>query len=183
MQIGKINANSADGGFVISAKPAAHVGPGTLGALPGIIRAAGADQVVVVTDVALAQAPVIEKVLAVLADAGLPARLFAGVHPTPTSGDLAAGAGAVAAAAADAATAAAASASAAAVAAMLTPSAPLGAPFAPFAPSAPLAAPFTPSASHVPAAPAAPHAPAVPLVAPPAGPSYQIGRASCRERV
>ena len=165
MQIGKINANSADDGFVISAKPAAHVGPGTLGALPGIIRAVGADQVVVVTDVALAQAPVIEKVLAVLADAGLPARLFAGVHPTPTSGDLAAGAGAVAAAAADAATTAAASASAAAVAAMLTPSAPLGAPFAP-------AAPHTPPTPH---APAAPHTPAVPLVAPPAGPSYLSG--------
>ncbi|MGD0241683.1 MAG: iron-containing alcohol dehydrogenase [Streptosporangiaceae bacterium] len=122
-------------GFVIAAEPAAHFGPGAVGELPAIVRAAGADQVVVVTDAALATAPVIEKVLAVLAEAGLPARLFAGVHPTPTPGDLAAGAGTVAGAAADAATASAAasaasaaSASAAAVAAMLTPSAPLVAP-------------------------------------------------------
>ena len=79
-------------GFVITAKPAVHVGPGAIGELPGIVRAAGADQVVVVTDEALATAPVIETVLTVLADAGLPARLFAGVHPVPTPADLAAGA-------------------------------------------------------------------------------------------
>jgi alcohol dehydrogenase len=115
-------------GFVITAKPAVHVGAGAIGELPALVRAVGADQVVVVTDEALATAPVIETVLAVLADAGLKARLFAGVHPVPTPADLAAGVSAVAAAAADAASTAAASASAAAVAAMLTPSAPFGAP-------------------------------------------------------
>jgi alcohol dehydrogenase class IV len=35
---------------------------------------------------------VIATVQAVLADAGIPARLFAGVHPNPTTDDLAAGA-------------------------------------------------------------------------------------------
>ena len=111
--------------LVITAKPTVHVGPGAIGELPGIVLAAGADQVVVVTEEALATAPVIETVMTVLADGGLPARLFAGVHPVPTPADLAGGADAVAEAAADAATTAAASASAAAVAAMLTPSAPL----------------------------------------------------------
>src|SRR5690349_4717756 len=111
--------------LVITAKPTVHVGPGAIGELPGIVRAVGADQAVVVTDEAFAVAPVIETVLTVLADAGVPARLFAGVHPVPTPADLAGGTDAVAEAAADAATMAAASASAAAVAAMLTPSAPL----------------------------------------------------------
>src|SRR2546421_12383963 len=70
--------------LVITAKPTVHVGPGAIGELPGIVHAVGADQVVVVTDEALAAAPVIETVLTVLADAGFPARLFAGVHPVPT---------------------------------------------------------------------------------------------------
>lgn len=133
--------------FVIAAKPAVHVGPGAIGELPGIVLAVGADQVVVVTEEALAAAPVIETVLAVLADAGLPARLFAGVHPVPTPADLACGADAVAEAAADAATTAAASASAAAVAAMLRPSAPLAAPSHPSGPH-PILRPSEPSGPH-----------------------------------
>jgi alcohol dehydrogenase len=120
--------------FVITAMPAVHVGAGAIGELPGIVRAVGADHVVVVTDEALAAAPVIETVLNVLADAGLPASLFAGVHPVPTPADLAAGTDAVVEAAAVAATTAAASASAAAVAAMLKPSAPLVAPSQPSGP-------------------------------------------------
>src|SRR5689334_9941681 len=94
--------------FVIAAKPAVHVGPGAIGELPGIVLAAGADQVVVVTEEALATTPVIETVLAVLADAGLPARLFAGVHSVPTPPHLARGPDPLAQAAADAATPAAA---------------------------------------------------------------------------
>ena len=80
-----------------------------------MVRATGADQVVVVTDAALAATPVIATVMTVLADAGLPARLFSGVHPSPTTDDLAAGAEAVAESTAEAAAGAAASASAAAV--------------------------------------------------------------------
>jgi alcohol dehydrogenase len=115
-------------GFTIAPKPAAHVGIGAVGQLPEIVRATGADQVVVVTDAALAATPVIATVQAVLADAGIPARLFAGVHPNPTTDDLAAGADAVAQMTADAT----ASASAAAVTATLKASAPpLSAPPAP----------------------------------------------------
>ena len=113
-----------DDGFTIAAKPAVHVGAGAIARLPEAVRATGADRVVVVTDAALAATPVIATVLAVLADALLPARLFSGVHPDPTTGDLAAGAEAVAASAAEAAAAASASASAAAVTAMLKASPP-----------------------------------------------------------
>src|SRR6266568_2634538 len=110
-------------GFMIAAKPAAHFGMGAVAQLPALVRAAGADQVVVVTDAATAATPVIATVLAVLAEACLPARLFSGVHPVPSTDDIAAGAGAVAESAARAA----ASASAAAVTAMLRASAPLAA--------------------------------------------------------
>jgi len=92
--------------------------------LPAVVRATGASHVVVVTDAALASAPVIATVMAILADACLPARLFSGVHPNPTTDDLAAGAEAVAESTAQAAAGAAASASAAAVTATLNPTAP-----------------------------------------------------------
>ena len=167
--------------FVITAKPAVHVGPGAIGELPGIVLAAGANQAVVVTDEALATAPVIETVLAVLADAGLPARLFAGVHPVPTLADLACGADAVIEAAADAATTAAASASAAAVAAMLRPSAPLVAPSHPSGPH-PILRPSEPSGPHPvlrpsqPSQPSGPHPvlrPSAPFDDPPQPPGPQ----------
>ena len=50
---------SAIDGFVIESEPVAHFGVGVIGQLPGVIRAAGADQVVVVTDDALASTLVI----------------------------------------------------------------------------------------------------------------------------
>jgi alcohol dehydrogenase len=112
--------------FVITPKPAAHFGVGAIDKLPGIVRGTGAEAVIVVTDAALAATPVITKVTELLADAVLPVHLFTGVHPNPTTDDIAAGAQAVAEAAAEAA----ASASAAAVAATLKPSAPI-APAAP----------------------------------------------------
>jgi alcohol dehydrogenase len=115
---------SAIDGFVIEPKPAARFGVGAIDQLPGVVRATGAGQVVVVTDAALAATPVIATVMAVLADAGLPARLFSGVHPNPTTDDLASGAEAVAESTAQAAAGAAASASAAAVTATLNPTAP-----------------------------------------------------------
>ena len=128
---------SAVDGFVIVPKPAVYFGAGAIGRLPGIVRAIGAEAVVVVTDEALATAPVLETVRAVLAEAGLPARVFSGVPPNPTTADLAAGAAAVAEAAAGAAAVV----EAAAVAATLRPSAPLVAPSAPADPD-----PSTPSA-------------------------------------
>ncbi|HEV2254686.1 MAG TPA: iron-containing alcohol dehydrogenase [Streptosporangiaceae bacterium] len=107
-------------GFVIEPKPAAHFGVGAVGKLPGIVRGVGADHVVVVTDAALAVSPVLTQVLDILLDAGLPCHVFSGVHPNPTTDDLAAGAAAVADAAAHAAVAEA----AATVAATLKASAP-----------------------------------------------------------
>ena len=110
--------------FTIAPKPAAHFGVGAIDQLPGAVRATGADRVVVVTDAALAMTPVIAMVLAVLAEAGLLARVFSGVQPNPTTDDIAAGAEAVAESTAEAVAGAAASASAAAVTATLRPTAP-----------------------------------------------------------
>jgi len=134
-------------GFVIEPTPAAHFGAGAIARLPAVVRATGAEQVVVVTDGALAATPVIAAVVAVLTDAGVPSRLFAGVHPNPTTDDLAAGAAAVAQAAAEAAASASAASEAAAVTATLRASAPLVAPprrspsLVAVAPSAPAAPP------------------------------------------
>jgi alcohol dehydrogenase len=81
--------------FQVPRGPVAHFGPGTLSKLPRIVRDAGADAVLVVTDATLARAPVIPAVTAVLAGAGIPVRVFDGVHPNPTTDDIAAGADAV----------------------------------------------------------------------------------------
>lgn len=78
--------------MLISPKPAAYVAPGALAELPAIVRGTGAGLVLIVTDAALAATPVIPAVTSVLADAGLPARVFAGVHPNPTTDDITAGA-------------------------------------------------------------------------------------------
>ncbi len=127
-------------GFTIAPKPTAHFGVGAIEQLPGVVRATGATQVVVVTDAALAATPVIATVMAVLADAGLPARVFSGVHPSPTTDDLAAGADAVAEAIAEATASASAAAEAAAVTATLKASTPSARPApTPVAPSASLA--------------------------------------------
>jgi alcohol dehydrogenase len=143
-------------GFVIEPKPAAHFGVGAIGKLPGIVRDTGADAVVVVTDEALAATPVVATVTDVLAAAGIPARVFSGVHPNPTIDELAAGAEAVAEAAAGAAIAA----EAAVVAATLNASAPI----ATAGPSAALA-PSIPSASLTLLDPLAPSARRITLVA------------------
>jgi alcohol dehydrogenase len=82
--------------MLIAPKPAAHFDRGAIKLLPGIVRETGADAVMVVTDAALAQTPVIGHVAYELAEAGIPVHVFTGVHPNPTTGDLAAGAVAVA---------------------------------------------------------------------------------------
>ena len=84
-------------GFTIGAQPTAHFGVGSIGNLPRIVRGIGGDAgVVVVTDAALAATSVVASVTGVLRDAGIAALVFSGVHPNPTTDDLAAGAGAVA---------------------------------------------------------------------------------------
>jgi alcohol dehydrogenase len=89
--------------IVIAPTPTAHFGAGAVGQLPGIVRGLGGAAVVVVTDAALAATPVLASVVGVLEAAGLPVTVFSGVHPNPTTGDLAAGAQTAAAARAGAA--------------------------------------------------------------------------------
>jgi alcohol dehydrogenase len=84
--------------IVIAPTPTAHFGVGAVGKLPGIVRGLGGAAVVVVTDAALAATPVVTRVAGVLEAAGLPVTVFSGVHPNPTTGDLAAGAETAAAA-------------------------------------------------------------------------------------
>jgi alcohol dehydrogenase len=84
--------------ITISPAPAAHFGAGAIGKLPGLVRGTGREAVVVVTDAALAASPVVAAAAGVLQAAGIPAAIFDGVQPNPTTDDLSAGADAVAAA-------------------------------------------------------------------------------------
>src|SRR3984957_5881135 len=80
--------------LTIGATPVAHFGAGAVAKLPPVIAAAGGGSVLLVTDAALAATPVIGAVTGVLTAAGLPVTVFSGVQPNPTTDDLAAGAAA-----------------------------------------------------------------------------------------
>ena len=80
--------------LVIGTTPAAHFGAGSIARLPELIAAVGGQSALVVTDSALAATGVIAAVTERLTAAGLPATLFSGVHPNPTTSDVAAGAAA-----------------------------------------------------------------------------------------
>ena len=82
--------------LVIASTPAAHFGAGSITRLPELISAAGGQSALVVTDHALAATGVIAAVTERLAAAGLPATVFSGVQPNPTTSDVAAGAAAAA---------------------------------------------------------------------------------------
>jgi alcohol dehydrogenase len=83
--------------LVIAPGPAAYFGAGAIARLPAAVQAAG-ETAVIVTDAALAATPVVAAVTAVLAAAGIGVSVFSGVHPNPTTQDLADGATAVEAA-------------------------------------------------------------------------------------
>jgi len=83
--------------LVIGTTPAAYFGAGSIARLPDLIAGAGGRSALIVTDSALAATGVISAVADLLAAAGIPAAVFTGVHPNPTTADLAAGAGAAAA--------------------------------------------------------------------------------------
>jgi len=87
--------------IVYTPLPAVHFGAGTIGALPGIVRGTGGQAAAVITDAALAGTPVMAAAMAALAAGGLDAPVFTGVHPNPTTEDIAAGAEVVAALATD----------------------------------------------------------------------------------
>ncbi len=78
--------------LTIGATPTAYFGAGAIARLPALVTAAGGAAVFLVTDAALAATPVIAQVLKVLADADQSAAVFSGVHPNPTTADVAAGA-------------------------------------------------------------------------------------------
>jgi alcohol dehydrogenase class IV len=78
--------------MLIAPKPAAYFEPGAIQKLPDIVRGTGADTALIVTDAALAKTPVIATVTGVLDAAGIPVRVFDGVHPNPTTDDVAVGA-------------------------------------------------------------------------------------------
>jgi alcohol dehydrogenase len=82
--------------LVIGTTPAAHFGAGSIARLPELIAAAGGQSALIVTDSALAGTGVIAAVTAPLSAAGIPATVFTGVHPNPTTADLAAGSAAAA---------------------------------------------------------------------------------------
>ena len=82
--------------MLIAPKPAAYFDQGAIKQLPAIVRETRADAVMIVTDAALAQTPVIGTATYELAEAEIPVHVFTGVHPNPTTDDLAAGAAAVA---------------------------------------------------------------------------------------
>ncbi len=84
--------------LVIAPAPAAYFGAGAVARLPGIVRGTGRDAVVLVTDAVLASTPVVAGVAGVLEEAGIAVTVFGGVHPNPTTADLADGAEAVRAA-------------------------------------------------------------------------------------
>jgi alcohol dehydrogenase len=78
--------------------PPTHFGPGSVDRVADAVRATGSGTAVIVTDQNLAGTTVVSGVADVLAAAGVAVTVFSGVHPNPTTGDVAAGADAVAAA-------------------------------------------------------------------------------------
>jgi alcohol dehydrogenase len=82
--------------LTIGTTPKAYFGAGATATLPALVTAAGGAAVLLVTDAALAATPVIARVLEVLSAANQSATVFSGVHPNPTTADIAAGAAAAA---------------------------------------------------------------------------------------
>jgi alcohol dehydrogenase len=87
--------------IVLDPAPPAHFGAGAVDAVAGIVNGTGGRAAVIVTDQGLAGTAVVASVVGLLAAGGIPVTVFSGVHANPTSGDVAAGADAVAALAAD----------------------------------------------------------------------------------
>jgi alcohol dehydrogenase len=86
--------------MVLTPAPPAHFGAGAVDGVADAVRGTGSDTAVIVTDQGLAGTAVVASVADVLAAAGLAVTVFNGVHPNPTTGNVAAGADAVAAVAA-----------------------------------------------------------------------------------
>jgi len=83
--------------MVLDPTPPAHFGAGAVDAVAGIVSGTGCRAAVIVTDQVLVGTAVVASVAGVLAASGIPVTVFSGVHANPTTGDVAAGADAVAA--------------------------------------------------------------------------------------
>src|SRR5689334_20157643 len=86
--------------IVLTPMPPAHFGAGAVDGVADAVRGTGSETAVIVTDQGLAGTAVVASVADVLTAAGLAVTVFSGVHPNPTTGNVTAGADAVAAVAA-----------------------------------------------------------------------------------
>jgi alcohol dehydrogenase len=84
--------------LMLTPLPPTQFGPGSVDGVADAVRTTGSGTAVIVTDQNLAGTTVVSGVADVLAAAGVAVTVFSGVHPNPTTGDVAAGADAVAAA-------------------------------------------------------------------------------------
>jgi alcohol dehydrogenase len=87
--------------LVLTPMPPTQFGAGAIDSIAGVVRGAGSTAAVIVTDQGLADGAVVASVAGVLAADGIAVEVFSGVHPNPTTGDVAAGADVVAALAVD----------------------------------------------------------------------------------
>jgi alcohol dehydrogenase len=83
--------------LTLTPMPPAHFGPGAIDSVGAVVRGTGAGTAVVVTDPGLAGTTVVSRVTDLLAAGGIAVTVFSDVHVNPTTGDVAAGADAVAA--------------------------------------------------------------------------------------
>jgi alcohol dehydrogenase len=84
--------------LVLTPLPLTHFGLGAIDGVAVAVRGTGSDTAVIVTDQNLAGTALVTSVADVLAAGGIAVTVFSEVHPNPTTGDVAAGADAVAAA-------------------------------------------------------------------------------------
>lgn len=70
---------------------AIRFGAGRVAELPEVLKAAGIEKPLLVTDAGLASLPVTQQTLSILKGAGIPARLFAEVRPNPVAANVEAG--------------------------------------------------------------------------------------------
>src|SRR6516164_6360436 len=78
--------------LVLTPMPPTQFGPGAIDGAAAAVRGTGSDTAVIVTDQNLAGSVVVTSVAGVLAAGGRAVTVFSGVHPNPTTGDVAAAA-------------------------------------------------------------------------------------------
>jgi len=81
--------------LVIAPTTRSHFAAGAISRLGALAVATGGARAVIITDPGMLATPVVDAVLACLADAGITCSVFSGVHANPTTDDLAAGADAI----------------------------------------------------------------------------------------